>query len=123
MMTLLVNVTGLVLIVAIVWWFWLAEAGRESEPVRATDEEMEVLVKDGVYEPDHIRLPAGEPATLYFRREDPSPCAEYVLFPDLEVSAQLAVGERTPVRLPAAEPGKYPFTCQMQMYRGSLSIE
>jgi plastocyanin domain-containing protein len=91
--------------------------------VSVGDEQTEILVRDGVYEPDHIRLPAGEAATLYFRREDPSPCAEYVLFPDLEVSAQLAVDERTPVRLPPAEPGRYPFTCQMQMYRGTLTVE
>nr|WP_255775281.1 cupredoxin domain-containing protein [Microbulbifer sediminum] len=120
---MLINISGLLLIAAIVWWFWLAQSGQDKASVNVGDEQTEILVRDGVYEPDHIRLPAGKPATLYFRREDPSPCAEYVLFPDLEVSAQLAVGERTQVQLPAAEPGKYPFTCQMQMYRGSLTVE
>lgn len=123
MTALLINLAGVLLIAAIVWWFWLAESGLEKASVNVGDEETEILVKNGVYDPDHIRLPAGKPATLYFRREDPSACAEYVLFPDLEVSAQLAVNERTPVELPAAEPGKYPFTCQMQMYRGSLTVE
>ncbi|KUJ83565.1 cupredoxin domain-containing protein [Microbulbifer flavimaris] len=124
MLTLIVNLAGLLLIAAIVWWFWLT--GRTGDaaaagPVPATS--VEILVKDGVYDPDHITLPAGSAATLQFRREDPSPCAEYVLFPDLEVSAQLAVHEVTEVQLPAAGPGKYPFTCQMQMYRGLLEIK
>lgn len=124
MLTMIVNVAGALLIAAIVWWFWIAgkkeKVGAANTVSRA---ETEILVKDGVYEPDRISLPAGSPATLKFRREDPSPCAEYVLFPDLEVSAQLAVNEVTEVRLPAAEPGKYPFTCQMQMYRGVLLVE
>ena len=122
MMSLLVNLGGLLLIAAIVWWFWLGPKQKAPAAVSATGQ-LEILVKDGVYEPDRIQLPAGEPATLYFRREDASPCAEYVLFPDLEVSAQLAVHERTPVALPAAERGEYPFTCQMQMYRGTLVVE
>jgi plastocyanin domain-containing protein len=122
MMTLLVNFFGLLLIAAIVWWFWFGPNRKQVAAVDAA-EGLEILVTNGVYEPDRIQLPAGEAATLYFRREDASPCAEYVLFPDLEVSAQLAVHERTPVRLPAAEPGEYPFTCQMQMYRGTLVVE
>lgn len=124
MLTMIVNIFGLLLIAAIVWWFWLAgKSGKSVVSQQVSAASLEVLVKDGVYEPDHIRLPAGRPATLKFRREDPSPCAEYVLFPDLEVSAQLAVNEVTEVHLPAAEPGKYPFTCQMQMYRGVLLVE
>ncbi|WP_346837547.1 cupredoxin domain-containing protein [Microbulbifer sp. SAOS-129_SWC] len=122
MLTLLVNVIGLLLIAAIVWWFWLGPKRHTAESVSGS-EKLQILVKDGVYEPDRIRLPAGEEATLHFRREDASPCAEYVLFPDLEVSAQLAVNRDTEVHIPAAEPGEYPFTCQMQMYRGTLVVE
>ncbi|WP_250459240.1 cupredoxin domain-containing protein [Microbulbifer litoralis] len=119
---LIVNLVGLLLVAAISWWFWLQPRRHRAEAVNAA-EKLRVLVRDGVYEPDRIRLPAGEPATLYFRREDPTPCAEWVLFPDLEVSAQLAVHRDTAVDIPAAEPGEYPFTCQMQMYRGTLVVE
>lgn len=122
MLTLTVNLIGLLLIAATLWWFWLGPKRRRAEAVSAS-EKLQILVKDGVYEPDRIRLPAGEPATLHFRREDPTPCAEWVLFPDLEVSAELVVHRDTAVKIPAAEPGEYPFTCQMQMYRGTLVIE
>ncbi|GAA5524846.1 hypothetical protein Maes01_01405 [Microbulbifer aestuariivivens] len=124
MLTLIVNIAGVLLIAAIVWWFWIA--GKNTAPAAGavpSGAATEILVKNGVYEPERIRLPSGSPATLRFRREDPSPCAEYVLFPDLEVSAQLALHQVTEVRLPAAEPGEYPFTCQMQMYRGTLVVE
>ena len=118
----LVNIVGVLLIVAIIWWFWLGPK-HSAVKVVSTVDKLQILVKDGVYEPDHIRLPAGRAATLHFRREDPNPCSEWVLFPDLEVSAELALHKDTPVNLPAAKPGEYPFTCQMQMYRGTLVLE
>ena len=122
MLTLLINGVGLLLIAAILWWFWLGPKRHTAAAVSGV-EKLQILVKDGVYEPDRIRLPAGSGATLHFRREDASPCAEWVLFPDLEVSAQLAVNSDTAVKIPAAEPGEYPFTCQMQMYRGTLVVD
>lgn len=119
---ILINTIGLLLVAAILWWFWLGPKRHATEAV-AAGEKLQIQVKDGIYEPDRIRLPAGQSATLHFRREDPTPCAEWVLFPDLEVSAQLAVHEDTAVTIPAVEPGEYPFHCQMQMYRGTLVVE
>lgn len=116
-MSLLVNIFGLLLIAAIVWWFWLA--GRKNGGEHYTDT-LEILVKDGVYDPDRIEVPAGEEITLHFRREDPSPCAEYVVFTDLDISKQLTVHKVTELSLPALQKGEYPFTCQMKMYRGLL---
>lgn len=121
MLNLSINFAGLLLIAAIVWWFWLGPRAKKS-PVVQGGETLEILVKDGVYQPARIQLPAGKGATLRFRREDAGPCAEYVLFPDLEVSAQLAVNRETVVEIPPGEPGEYPFTCQMQMYRGVLQL-
>lgn len=118
-MNWLINLAGVALIAGIVWWFWLAKRGAAA-PLAAPSQV--ILVKDGVYEPERIQIAAGRETTLHFRREDPSPCAEYVVFPDLEVSEQLALEQNTAVRLPASEPGEYPFTCQMQMYRGTLVV-
>lgn len=122
MSTLVINLLGLLSIAAIAWWFWLQPRRQRAEAVSGASQ-LRIRVKDGVYEPDRIRLPAGEPATLHFRRDNPTPCAEWVLFPDLEVSAQLVVNRDTAVDIPAVEPGEYPFTCRMQMYRGTLVVE
>ncbi|WP_299596929.1 cupredoxin domain-containing protein [uncultured Microbulbifer sp.] len=122
MESLLINLSGLAAIALTLWWFWLAPKRNTLQAVGA-DEKLEILVKDGVYEPDRICVPAGTETVLHFRREDASPCAEWVLFPDLEVSAQLAVDQVTDVTLPAADAGEYPFHCQMQMYRGALVVE
>ncbi|WP_444882840.1 cupredoxin domain-containing protein [Microbulbifer sp. PSTR4-B] len=122
MIATLVNTIGVLLIIAIIWWFWLGPRRGAAKTV-AVSEQLQIVVKDGVYEPDHIRLPSGHAATLHFLREDPSPCSEWVIFPDLEISAELALNKETAVEIPAAKPGKYPFSCQMQMYRGTLTLE
>jgi plastocyanin domain-containing protein len=119
-MTMLsVNLVGVALIVFIVWWFWLARpAGR-----RAGDEPIEVTVADGAYSPTRIETTAGRPLTLRFLRRDPAPCAEKVIFHGLGVTADLPLDTPRDVTLRPSEPGEYEFTCDMQMYRGSLVVK
>jgi len=113
----LVNGGGLVLIFAIVWWFWLskprARAATGAEPI-------DIVVADGVYTPARIEVAAGRPVQLRFLRKDPSPCAEKVLFADLDVVVELPVDKPKTVTVNPSAPGEYGFTCEMQMYRGTL---
>ena len=122
MESVLINALGLAAIAFTLWWFWLAPKQQKSQ-IADVSEKLEILVRDGVYEPERVRVAAGKETLLHFRREDASPCSEWVLFPDLEVSAQLAVDKITEVKIPAADAGEYPFHCQMQMYRGILVVE
>lgn len=114
----LVNAAGLVAIGFIVWWFWW------SRPVahRADTAPINITVKDGVYTPARIEVAAGRPVTLRFLRDDPSPCAAKVIFAELGISADLPVGQQVEVRIDPPPPGEYEFTCQMQMYRGRLTV-
>lgn len=112
-----VNFAGLVIIGLIVWWFWLS---RPRATRAAGSGPIEIVVDNGVYMPARIEVPAGRPVTLRFVRRDPSPCAEKVLFDDLGVAADLAVGKPTEVTVTPGKPGEYEFTCQMRMYRGTL---
>lgn len=114
----LVNVCGLLLIGLIVWWFWLYKPRAV-----AADKAVVVLVDNGSYQPARIRIAADRATTLAFERRDPSPCADIVVFPDLDISQPLAVGQVTRIGLPAMAAGEYPFYCQMQMYRGLLIVE
>lgn len=114
-----VNIVGALLIAFIVWWFWLY---REPKTSVAKNNAI-ISVADGTYQPSHIQVQAGTPATLTFLRKDASPCAEMVIFPDLEISESLVVGKTQKVELPSLKPGEYPFHCQMQMYRGVLVAE
>jgi len=114
-----VNVAGLVLVGLIVWWFWLSKPKAQHAARGVID----VLVEGGVYIPARIEVAAGQPVTLRFLRKDPSPCAEKVLFDDLGVSADLPIGQPVELTLTPKSAGDHAFTCQMQMYRGTLVVK
>jgi plastocyanin domain-containing protein len=116
---LIINVIGVLLIALIAWWFWLYKpAGTHAQ-----GGDTKIVVENGVYTPARLHVPANTPTSLQFLRKDQSPCAAMVQFPDLEVSEELAVDKVVQVPLPALAKGEYPFTCQMQMYRGVLVVE
>lgn len=117
-MMIMINISGLLLIALIVWWFWL----YKPEAVDSEGGRITIKVADGIYDPARISLPAGEQATIEFLRTDESPCSAMVVFPDLDISEELPVGTLKAVQLPELEAGEYAFTCQMQMYRGNLVI-
>lgn len=115
----LVNLAGVVLIGLIVWWFWLSEPKTQ----RVTSGVIDVLVDGGVYTPARIEVTAGQPVRLRFLRKDASPCAEKVLFDELGISADLPIGQSVEITVTPKVAGVYAFTCQMQMYRGTLVVK
>ncbi len=107
----------------IVWFFWLAR----KEGVKATltpsgYQEARVLVRGG-YTPDVIRVEAGTPVRLKFRRDETAACSEMVVFPDFGKSAALPSGEVVPVEFMPKRSGQYEFHCQMGMLRGRVIAE
>jgi plastocyanin domain-containing protein len=118
MEALLVNIGGLLAMAAIVAWFWL----WPRRPAAAASQVVDIIVANGVYEPDKIAIRRGEPATLIFHRQDPSPCAEQVVFHGLDISADLPLGGARSVQLVPQRSGTFRFTCQMQMYQGRLQV-
>jgi plastocyanin domain-containing protein len=119
-MTWLVNFAGLVVIGLIIWWFWLYKPGTTKKTTGA--EPIEIIADDGVYTPSRIEVTAGKPVTLRFVRKDPSPCAEKVIFSDLNISGDLEVNEPNDIKFTPQNPGEHEFTCQMGMYRGKLIV-
>lgn len=118
-MDIIVNLIGLALIVFIIWWFWLAKRQTSTE---ASKLPIDIKVEGGIYIPDTIKAKVGQPIQLRFTREDPSPCAEAVVFNDLELSQTLALNQPTIIQITVDKPGHYAFACPMGMYRGKLII-
>ena len=116
---MIINILGLGLIFLIAWWFWLYKA----KDVELADDELVILVENGVYKPSHIKLPAGKAVEIQFMRKDSSPCSESLLIPDLEISQSLPLNKLASIQLPAMAKGEYAFHCQMQMYRGNIIVE
>ncbi len=118
MMTILINLIGLFLIAAIIWWFWFSKPSIAIMQANIID----IFVKDGVYQPASIQGKINQPLTLRFIRKDASPCAEFVIFNTLNISRSLPINTPTDITLTIEKAGKYEFTCQMGMYRGHLII-
>ena len=120
---ILVTLGGIGAIVLIVWFFWLKRSvGVAAAPVSDGYQEVMVLVKGG-YTPDTIRVIAGRPVRLLFRREETAACSEQVVLEDFGRSAPLPTGTVVPVEFLPAEVGEYAFTCQMGMLRGRVVVE
>lgn len=115
----LINIAGLLVIVFIVYWFWVAK----PVAVKSIEHEVNITVDNGVYTPASIEISAGEPVTLNFLRKDASPCAEKVIFADLNISEDLPINKSKAIQIKAPQQGEYEFTCQMQMYRGKLIVK
>ena len=114
----IVNLAAPLLILLIVWWFWLSK----PRAVKQVSDVIEVIVDNGVYTPAHIQVQQGKPLTLRFIRKDASPCAEKVIFDDLQIAADLPIEKPVEIRIPTEQTGSFDFTCQMQMYRGKLTV-
>jgi plastocyanin domain-containing protein len=114
-----INLAGVALIAVIVLWFWI----YKSASVAMQEGVIEIVVKDGVYRPSIIKIPANKDATITFARKDPSSCAETLVIPDLEINATLPLNKKVSVKIPASPPGHFAFHCQMKMYVGELIIE
>ena len=116
-MDILLNLLVVLAMVFTVWWFWLSQP---ASAVSSGKDVINILVDAGVYTPAKIEIPVGETVRLSFLRKDPSPCAEKVLVPDLDLSLDLVLDTPTELQLRVDKPGNFPFTCQMAMYRGVL---
>lgn len=119
MSLLLVNLAGLFLMAAVIWWFWLS--GKHTA-VKASEGVVEIRVHNGVYQPDRVAITAGKTTTFRFIREDPAACAEVVKFDGLSISRELPLNKAVDLSIRYDEPGEYAFTCQMGMYRGHVVV-
>ena len=120
---ILVTLVGLTAIAAVAWFFWFKRAeGVAAATMSDGYQEVMVLVKGG-YTPDTIRVSAGKPVRLLFRREETAACSEQVVLADFGKSAVLPEGQVVPVEFLPGEPGEHEFTCQMGMLRGRLLVE
>lgn len=117
---MIINLLGVALIGFVVWWFWL----YKPESAQVTSEsELVIKVQDGTYQPCNISISANKPTTLTFLRTDASPCAATVMFGDLDISEELPLNKPKAVTLPPLSAGEYPFSCQMKMYTGLLTVK
>lgn len=119
---LIVNVAGVALIAAIVWYFWLYRKEGVQVAEMAGVQQATIRVKGG-YDPDVIVVKKGKPVRLQFSREESSLCSEMVIFDRIGQSAKLPEGEIVNIDFTPTEVGEIPFQCQMGMLRGKVVVQ
>ena len=80
-----------------------------------------IVVRDG-YHPQDVRVLAGTPVRLRFRREETGHCSDTVLLPELGRFAVLPEGETVALDLGALAPGDYEFSCERGALEGTLHV-
>lgn len=104
------------------WWFLLSKPKSRKATTQAGVQEVTVTV-DGGYEPSQIVVQAGQPVRLNFYRKDPSSCLESVRLPDFRIAQELTLNQVTPIEFTPDKPGRYEFTCGMNMFRGVVEAQ
>lgn len=117
-----VTAGGLGLIGLELWWFLFSKPKSRKATTQGGIQEVTVTV-DGGYEPSQIVVQAGQPVRLNFDRKDPSSCLEEVRFPDFRIAQELPLNQVTPIEFTPDKPGRYEFTCGMNMFRGVVEVQ
>ncbi|WNZ28169.1 cupredoxin domain-containing protein (plasmid) [Leptolyngbya sp. NK1-12] len=113
---------GLALIGLELWWFLFSKPKSQKAESRQGIQEVTVMV-DGGYDPSRVVVNAGQPVRLNFDRKDPSSCLEEVRFPDFRIAQELPLNQVTPIEFTPNKPGRYEFTCGMNMFRGIVDVQ
>jgi plastocyanin domain-containing protein len=116
---ILVTIGGVTLIALILWFFFGPRHATTARAASGGAQEVEVSVRAS-YAPDRIDVRAGQPVRIRFRRDDPNPCTDQVVFPDFGVVRDLPLGQVTTIEVTPPAAGEYPFHCGMNMVRGKL---
>lgn len=86
-------------------------------------EAVKVTVSKNGFEPSEIKVEKGKPAKIAFTRIDEQNCASEVVFPKLNVSKKLPVGETVAVEINPADSGEIAFACGMGMMKGKILVQ
>jgi hypothetical protein len=98
-----------------------AAAGAEAKAGEQTVQEVTIVVQGG-YQPSEVTLKKGVPARLRFVRKDTGGCADVLRIPDFGIQQPLPGLKETVVSFLPDKVGSFPFTCGMQMLKGTLVV-
>ena len=119
---LLVTVGGLSLIGLELWWFLFSKPKALKAETQGGIQSVNIVVNGG-YEPSYIVVKIGQPVRLNFDRKDPSSCLEEIRLPEFRIAQTLPIGRITAIDFTPDKPGKYEFTCGMNMFRGTIEVQ
>lgn len=120
-----IGIAGIVVVIGI---FILAmQTLKTSEPRTSTitngeAQEIRMTVSTNGYEPNSFTVQAGKPVRWMIQGGNSMGCAAYLTFPTAGVNKRLQQGENVIEFTAPTKPGTYPFSCSMNMYKGSITV-
>lgn len=119
---LLVLAGGVLLIGAIVWYFFFAPR-RSGQAAEGASGVQEITIRvEGGYDPGLVTVRAGKPVRLNFDRREDNPCSEEVVLSDFGIRKYLPPHQATVIELLPRTPGSFDFMCGMGMLHGKLVV-
>ncbi len=116
----IVNIIGVLIIIAILLWFFVLKSNKAIE---VGEKGMLIKIKGGVYTPALLQAKVGQTITLTIIREDSSACATTVIFDGMDTSVELTeVNKPYTVVFQPKQAGSFSFHCPMNMYQGKLLV-
>jgi plastocyanin domain-containing protein len=98
----------------------LAACGQgRTDATPSRDGRVTIEVGEGGYHPETVRVPAGKPVTLVFKRTTDHTCGTEVVFPSLHLHRDLPLNRPVEITITPAS-GRVAFTCGMGMYQGAI---
>lgn len=119
---LFVLVGALVLIAAILWYFFGERERIAASVTESGVQQIKVTVKGG-YSPDVIVVKEGIPVRLDFYRDETASCTDQVIFGDFGIARDLPAFQTTSIEFTPDKAGEFVFACGMNMVRGKLVVE
>lgn len=93
-----------------------ADAQTEGGP----ETRIAVQVDAQGYHPSQSSAPAGKPVRLVFTRTADEGCGQQLVFPKLGIQKDLPLNQQVAVDITMPASGSVEFTCNMNMYKGSV---
>jgi len=109
-------------VVLIIWWFFIKPKPVVVEATQVGGLQTAKIVVDGGYSPRVIRLKQGVPAKLSFLRKDPSACLEEIIVPEFGIHQKLELNKSYEVTVNPDKPGRYKYSCGMEMIFGTIEV-
>ena len=116
-------IIGLVLIGAILWWFFGKHTEAAGDAKVDGGSQVATVVVKGGYSPSTVVLKKGMPGKVQFDMKDSTACLSHVVFDKLGVDKDLTKQPVTTVDIPTDQAGEYNFACGMDMFHGKVIVK
>jgi plastocyanin domain-containing protein len=96
-----------------------ADTGAES----GASEPIALSVTTNGFEPNQVRVKAGQPVTLAVTRKTDQTCATELVLKEYGINQKLPLNETVTIQFTPTQAGQLTYACGMNMFKGTIVVE